>query len=143
MIDLITDHRDDLPYWSKVADGEPVDWHEVFEGWESTVDWPACSRWEELMERLPDVPVLLNYRDFDGCYRSCENTIVAVSDADRRAMHQDANREGPSPELWRVIGSSLRDDFQGQVRGQGMEPADVRRPHRANHEETTRCPRTG
>jgi hypothetical protein len=35
MIDLIVgENRDrDLPYWIKIAENEPVDWHEVFEPW--------------------------------------------------------------------------------------------------------------
>ena len=118
MIELITnpDREKYLPYWSKIADREPVDWHEVFDGWESTVDWPACSRWEQLMDAFPDVPMLLNYRDFDGFYKSCENTIVAVRNAAQAGeLKQDANREPPSPELWRVIGKLIyEDDFQGK-----------------------------
>src|SRR5947209_10437129 len=52
MIDLIEgEGRDrDLPYWVRIANGEPVDWNEVFDGWQSTVDWPACSRWRELID---------------------------------------------------------------------------------------------
>lgn len=68
----------DLPYWIRSADGEPVDWHEVFEPWQATVDWPACSRWEELIDAFPDAPVLLNVRDFDAFYESCLNTIMAL-----------------------------------------------------------------
>jgi hypothetical protein len=42
--------------------------------------------------------VLLNYRDFDGFYRSCENTILAVKEAAMAGeLKEDANREGPSP----------------------------------------------
>ena len=46
MIDLIMGERKDrdLPYWVRIANDEPVDWHEVFDGWEATVDWPAASR---------------------------------------------------------------------------------------------------
>ena len=94
----------DLAHWIKIANDEPVDWHEVFEPWEATVDWPAASRWEELIEAFPDVPVLLNYRDFDGFYKSCQNTILAVKEAAMAGeLQQDANRDGPSPELWGVI----------------------------------------
>jgi Sulfotransferase domain len=52
MIDLITGEDGDreLPYWIKIANNEPVDWDEVFEPWEATVDWPECSRWEQLIE---------------------------------------------------------------------------------------------
>jgi hypothetical protein len=118
MIDLITgENRErDLPYWIRIADGEAVDWDEVFQGWESTVDWPACSRWEQLVEAYPDVPVLLNVRDFEGFYSSCENTILAVKKAAQAGeLEPDANRPQPAPELWGVIEKLIwQGDFQGR-----------------------------
>ena len=118
MIDLIVgENRErDLQGWIKVADGEPVDWDEVFGPWEATVDWPAASRWQELIEFYPDVPVLLNHRDFDGWYKSVENTILAVKLAAQAGeMKEDANRPGPAPELWGVIEKLIwQGDFQGK-----------------------------
>jgi Sulfotransferase domain len=118
MIDLITgENRDrDLSYWSKIANDEPVDWDEVFEPWEATVDWPAASRWKELVDHFSDASVLLNYRDFDGFYKSCQNTILAVKQAAMAGeLPQDANRDGPSPELWGAIEKLIwQGDFQGR-----------------------------
>jgi hypothetical protein len=93
-----------------------VDWGEVFEPWEATVDWPACSRWEELVDAFPDAPVLLNTRDFDAFYKSCQNTILAVKQAAMAGeLPEDADREGPSPELWGVIEKLIwQGDFQGR-----------------------------
>ncbi|MEA2330329.1 MAG: hypothetical protein QOH58_467 [Thermoleophilaceae bacterium] len=118
MIDLIVgENRErDLAHWVKVANGEPVDWEEVFEPWEATVDWPACSRWEELVEAFPDAAVLLNVRDFDGFYKSCASTILAVKEAALAGeLPDDADRDGPAPELWGVIDALIWEgDFQGQ-----------------------------
>lgn len=118
MIDLIMgeDKQRDLEYWIKIADGEPVDWDEVFEPWEATVDWPAASKWRELVDAFPDIPVLLNVRDFDGFYKSCTNTILAVKQAAQAGeLEQDANREQPAPELWGVIEKLIwQGDFQGR-----------------------------
>ena len=113
MIELITgENRErDLPYWSKIADREPVDWHEVFDGWGSTVDWPACSRWEELVEAFPGVPVLLNFRDFDGFYKSFENTIVAVRKA-AQAGELPAGRQPRGP-LARAVARDREAHLQG------------------------------
>jgi hypothetical protein len=120
MIDLIMGENKerDLEYWVRIANGEPVDWHEVFDGWEGTVDWPAASRWEEICDAFPDVPVLLNVREFDGFYKSCQNTILAVKEAAQRGeLAQDANREQPAPELWGVIEKLIWEgDFQGRFR---------------------------
>jgi len=118
MIDLIMGENKerDLPYWKKIADGEQVDWQEVFDGWEATVDWPGCTRWREVVAAFPDTPVLLNYRDFDGFYKSCQNTILAVKQAAMAGeLQQDANREPPSPVLWEVIEKLIwQGDFQGR-----------------------------
>lgn len=118
MIDLIAgeNKQADLANWIKIADGEPVDWTEVFDGWSATVDWPAASRWEEIAAAFPDAPVLLNVRDFDGFYKSCENTIVAVKLAARAGtLPQDASRDAPAPELWGVIEKLMwQGDFQGR-----------------------------
>lgn len=121
MIDLIVgENRErDLAYWVKIADREPVDWHEVFEPWESTVDWPGCSRWEELIEVFPDAPVLLNYRDFDGFYQSCKNTILAIKEAALAGEidEEEADRDLPAPELWEAIEKLLwQGDFQGRFK---------------------------
>ena len=120
MIDLIMGENKerDLPYWVKIADGEPVDWHEVFEPWESTVDWPACSRWREIVDAFPGVPVLLNVRDFDAFYKSCENTILAVKEAAQAGeLSEDANREQPAPELWGAIEKLIwQGDFEGKFK---------------------------
>src|SRR5262249_27651336 len=117
MIDLIMGESKerDLAYWTKIADGEAVDWHEVFDGWEATGVWPAASKWREICDAFPDVPVLLNTRDFDGFYKSCENTILAVKLAAQAGeLEQDANREPPSPMLWAAIEKLIwQGDFQG------------------------------
>ena len=118
MIDLITgENKDhDLQHWIKIADGEPVDWTEVFDGWEATVDWPAASKWREIVDAFPGVPVLLNVRDFDGFYKSCANTILAVKEAAQAGeLPEDANRDQPAPELWGVIEKLIwQGDFQGR-----------------------------
>jgi hypothetical protein len=118
MIDLITgeNRARDLEYWVKIANDEPVDWAEVFDGWEATVDWPAATKWREIVAAFPGVSVLLNVRDFDGFYKSCANTILAVKEAAAAGeLEQDANREPPAPELWGVIETLIwQGDFQGR-----------------------------
>ena len=59
----------------KVAHGEPIDWEEVFTGYQATVDWPGCSFYEELMEAYPDAKVLLSIRDPQHWYVSAQSTM--------------------------------------------------------------------
>src|SRR5215216_8042003 len=54
--------------------GEAVDWDEVLGSYEATVDWPACTFYEQLMERYPDAKVLLSVRDPEQWYESMRNT---------------------------------------------------------------------
>ncbi|MEX1142053.1 MAG: sulfotransferase family protein [Thermoleophilaceae bacterium] len=118
MIDLIMGESKerDLAYWERIANGEQVDWHEVFDGWQATVDWPACRYWRELAEAFPDAPILLNHRDFDGFYKSCQNTILAIKKAAQAGeLTPDPNREPPSPKLFGVIEKLIwQGDFQGR-----------------------------
>lgn len=135
MIELIMGERRerDLANWVRIADGEPVDWQEVFDGWESTVDWPAASKWREICDAFPDVPVLLNVRDFDGFYKSVENTILAVKlAAQSGAVRPDANRPQPHPALWGVIERLI---WQGDFQGRFEDKAWVRAMYDARVEE--------
>jgi hypothetical protein len=117
MLDLIDaeDRSRDLPNWVRIANGETVDWHEVFADWQSTVDWPACTLWRELVDAFPEATVLLNVRDFDAFYESCQNTLLAVKRAALAGeLPQDMPRMPPS-ELWLVIEKLVwQGDFQGR-----------------------------
>jgi len=104
----------DLAQWVKVAEGTQ-DWQEVFDGWGATVDWPAAARWREICDAFPDAQVLLNVREFEGWYRSMENTIRAAKVTPPEQLAVDANRPAPNPALWGVIDTLIWDgDFQGR-----------------------------
>ena len=61
--------------WSRAADGEAIDWEDLFDGYPAAVDWPACYFWRELVDRYPAAPVLLSLRDPAGWYKSVRSTI--------------------------------------------------------------------
>ena len=120
MIDLIMGENKerDLPYWKKIADGEHVDWHEVFDGWEATVDWPAGSRWRESCRRLPGRPgaaqlprlrrLLQELREHDPGGQAGRDGRRAAAGREPRA---------PSPVLWGVIEKLIwQGDFQGRFK---------------------------
>jgi hypothetical protein len=109
MIDLIVgEHKDrDLERWKRVADsGGQLDWEEVFDGYEATVDWPACSCWREIVQAFPEAHVLLNVRDFESWYTSCENTLLALWGPllfEGKPPPTDADRPPPSPILMEIV----------------------------------------
>lgn len=83
MVEVLS-HPSRLPQWIAAVQGEPVNWYEIFEGYQATVDWPGCSFYKELMVAYPDAKVLLSVRDPEKWYDSVANTIYLMS------------REGPN-----------------------------------------------
>lgn len=65
-------------YWMAAAEGQTMAWDKVFEGYGSSVDWPAAFFWRELSEYYPDAKILLTVRDPEDWYKSMQNTIFNV-----------------------------------------------------------------
>jgi Sulfotransferase domain len=128
MIDLIRDPSP-LPYWAAAAVGEKVDWTEGLAGWESSVDWPGCTFWEEMAETWPDVPILLNVRDPESWYRSCVNSIHEAKEMAMRGELEGASESPPPPEVMEMINNLI---WNGTFHGRFMEKEyalDVFRRH--------------
>lgn len=96
MIDLVRDPAP-LALWQAAAAGEKVDWTEILDGWESTVDWPGCSFWEDMVETWPDAPVLLSVREPEAWYRSCENSIHAAKEMALAGELEGGSEDAPDP----------------------------------------------
>jgi hypothetical protein len=91
-----------LPQWQAAADGDSADWTQVFEGWESTVDWPACTYWEQIWETFPDAKVLLSVRDSESWYASCQKSIHASAQAAAKG-ELEGGSVTVSPEAMKMI----------------------------------------
>ncbi|MBA3812104.1 MAG: sulfotransferase family protein [Caulobacteraceae bacterium] len=74
--------------WEAAADGERVNWEEVFAGFTATVDWPSASFYKELAAAYPQAKVILTERDPEEWYESTQQTIFAIRD--ERAAPTDA-----------------------------------------------------
>jgi hypothetical protein len=72
-------HPDHADFWVAAWHGEPVDWDGVLGDYEATVDWPACTFYEELMRRNPEAKVLLSVRDPERWYESTRSTIYELT----------------------------------------------------------------
>lgn len=68
-------HPDHLEKWEKAADGQLKDWEEIFAGYASAVDWPACGFYRSIMTRYPEAKVILTERDRDQWFASTQKTI--------------------------------------------------------------------
>lgn len=103
-----------LPQWQAAVDGEPVDWKRVFDGWQSTVDWPACTFWEEIWRVFPDAKVLLSVRDPEVWYESCRKSIHASAQAAAKGALQGGAVD-VSPEGMKMINDLIwNGTFEGR-----------------------------
>ena len=62
--------------WFRAAGrGEPVDWDQVYAGYNSAVDWPTAHFWRELAAHYPEAKIILTVRNSEDWYRSAKATI--------------------------------------------------------------------
>src|SRR5688572_16478800 len=66
--------------WSAAADG-PGDWDAIYQGYQSTVDWPSAHFWRELTNSYPDAKVILTIRSTESWINSMQQTILKVLQA--------------------------------------------------------------
>ncbi|MBC3840330.1 sulfotransferase family protein [Streptacidiphilus sp. 4-A2] len=81
MLEIIR-HADHLPRWQRALDAAQPDWEDVFTGYRSSVDWPGCAFWRELVETFPEAKVVLTVRDPEEWYASVKRTIFASGGED-------------------------------------------------------------
>ena len=68
-------------FWQQAIHRQPVDWRAFFQPYQSTVDWPGCTFYRELMAVYPDAKVLLTVREPSKWYNSTEQTIYSVEES--------------------------------------------------------------
>jgi sulfotransferase family protein len=123
-----------LPGWQAAVDGEPVDWTEIFDGWESTVDWPACTFWEQIWETFPDAKVLLSVRDPEAWYASCLKSIHASAQAAGRGELEGGSVD-VSPEAMKMINGLI---WNGTFEGRFEDKEFAIRVFNAHNEDVKR-----
>jgi len=65
-------------WWYEAGcDPANADWARIFEGYNSTVDWPNATYWRELAEAYPQAKIILTERDPDQWFTSTQATIFA------------------------------------------------------------------
>ena len=67
--------------WHDVAMKREVDWDDVFEGFQASVDFPSSTYYNELLAHFPDAKVVLTVRDPDKWYQSASQTIYKFHQA--------------------------------------------------------------
>src|SRR5436853_7037668 len=72
MVNVLGD-LDQAEGWRRALEGQGP-WDEIFDGFQSTVDWPGSFFYKELVEAYPDAKVLLSVRDPEAWTRSMRDT---------------------------------------------------------------------
>src|SRR4029453_6647645 len=101
------------------------DWDEIFEGKESTVDWPAAYHWRELIDVYPDSKVLLSVRDPESWVRSMQNTINQFFCGDTLLYHlaRAQYQIDPAYAAWIDLLTEMNWGERGAWAGTNGEPA--------------------
>lgn len=84
----VFEHPECAEGWKAAYRGEPVDWDQLFDGYNATVDWPACEFYVPLTRAYPHAKVLLSVRDPERWYESVRNTIYGQGRRVREAIER-------------------------------------------------------
>jgi hypothetical protein len=76
MVDVLAD-LDQAKLWQRALDGE-APWEQIFDGFDSTVDWPGGYFYRQLIDVYPQAKVLLSVREPQAWERSMRETVWAV-----------------------------------------------------------------
>ena len=77
MMEVSKDFRQ-IKWFLRAANGEKVDWDEVFAKFDAAVDWPAAAYYQELADYYPDAKIILSVRDPEAWYESAKETIFTI-----------------------------------------------------------------
>ena len=92
--------------WRRIGAGEAL-WDDAFDGYRSTVDWPACTHWRSLMAHYPDAKVILSLRDASTWFDSVHETIL--NPAQTGALRGTPFGEMLDRNIWRLFDGRLGD----------------------------------
>lgn len=70
--------REQIDFWHAIIQGEPPLWDDVFDGFQSSVDFPSSIYYKELATHYPDAKVILTLRSPESWYKSASDTIFQV-----------------------------------------------------------------
>jgi len=77
MFEVLADQKR-VDQWVSLSQGETPDWDNIFDGYHSSVDWPAAHYWREIAAHFPDAKIVLSVRDPEHWFKSMSNTILPV-----------------------------------------------------------------
>jgi hypothetical protein len=76
MVECLPRGPEHWQHWVNAKSGQP-DWDTIFDGFNATVDFPACSSYRALADHYPNAKVVLTVRDPERWFESTQETIFA------------------------------------------------------------------
>ena len=76
MVECFTEGPKHWKQWTDALNGN-ADWDSIFDGFEATVDFPACTSYRALADFYPDAKVILSVRPPEKWYTSTQETIFS------------------------------------------------------------------
>ncbi|MEZ4619102.1 MAG: sulfotransferase [Caldilineaceae bacterium] len=110
-------HPAHVDVWNDAIDGKEIDWSQLFQSYQSVVEWPAVSFLRELLSNYPQAKIILTLRDPNDWYESANSTIF---DALELFIYNPnpPGKNRPTLELTRRL--VLDKTFSGQYRDKGF-----------------------
>jgi hypothetical protein len=71
-------HQEQVPFWDRAAQGETMNWDDVFSSYRASCDWPSCAFYKELADFYPQAKVILTLRDPQSWFKSVSATIMGA-----------------------------------------------------------------
>ncbi len=139
MVNVLAD-LDQAPLWERALAGEP-DWPRIFDGYQSTVDWPGGYFYRELADFYPEAKVLLSVRDPESWERSVRQTVWAVRNGES-LIRLLSSAQGCVDPQWRAFLSMIDGllwQGQGTFAGGHAEPAQMIAAMNRHNEQVKRA----
>jgi hypothetical protein len=138
MVNVLTD----LPQaelWLRALDGD-TDWNRIFDGFESTVDWPGGFFYRELIDVYPGAKVLLSQRDPEAWERSMRETVWGVRHGESlmRLLSSAQGHVYPPWAAYLQMVDGMLWKGEGTFASGHMEPGQLAEGMHRHHEEVKR-----
>lgn len=98
----LMDNPSDITYWEDAYAGKPINWDELFTGYQAAVDIPTFIFHKELLLKYPDAKFVHTTRNAESWYKSFGDTIVRQT----------------KPSFRQILAMSVRLPFSAKLRGQ-------------------------
>lgn len=74
----LADHPTHGPQWIGLLEGKPLDWAQLYAGYQGTMGLPTVFFYKEIVAHYPEAKVILTVRDPESWYESASQTILKL-----------------------------------------------------------------